>query len=370
MLRLAPACTLALLLVPTLARAHALEPRTGVVWTDAPCLTTFDRSIEGPILALHYDIPKEDATLTENEPPDGRRHQFFAFCRDHYLEDRAPNWITMADLEVALELGLGDLSLVDLEHDVLEQAAAWQGCWSRITEDDERRPITFEAAAEPVAWDTSTLPAGAYVVEAYTWDPWFNLWTEHPGVIRIVDDPDPAANPPAAALVYAEQVVEVDEPAQITGCVDAMPGSTMTLAWALAGTGVAPRWQVFAEDLPVESRGFAAELPGPEAASGRYLLVAATITDPLGRTWTAHAREYIGVIATVPGEGDSGGSDSGESSGTEGGSTDIGESGDPGMSEAGGCGCSTDSPVPLASLAGLLLVIRRRRSVRSVVGPA
>lgn len=353
-----------LVLLPANADAHQLEPRTPVDWSGAPCMTTIDRSRTGPIVSLEYAIPFEDTLLTENEPPDGRRHQFFAFCRDHYLEDVNPNWISEADLDVALGLGIGDASLVDLEHDVLDNAERWQGCFRRITTDDERRPISFEAAAEPVLWDTTELAAGTWVVEGYTWDPWFNMWTEHPGVFRIVDDPDPAANAPAAALTFDEQVVVVGEPASIGGCVEAMDGATMTLSWALGGTGAEPTWEVFAEDVPVQSGGFDLELVGPEQAAGRYLLVALEVVDPLDRRWTAYSKHYVGVVAEPSGESDEGGSGSeGESE-----ESDSGESG-PAVIEdsSGGCNCSIGEGSPGATLAGwigiLLLAGARRQRV-------
>ncbi|MCA9699021.1 MAG: hypothetical protein KC431_15965, partial [Myxococcales bacterium] len=307
---------------------------------------------------LHYAIPKEDTALTDSEPADGRRHQFLGFCRDHYYEDVAPQWISEADLNVALDLGLGDISLVDLEHDVLDNALRWQDCFVRITADDARRPISFAAAAEPVAWDTTALPAGTYVVEAYTWDPWFNLWTEHPGVFRLVDDPDPAANPPAAALIFDEQVVSVGDEATIGGCVEAMPGSTMTLSWALGGTGAEPIWQVHAADVPVESGALQLSLPGPAEAVGRYLLVAVEVVDPLGRRWTAHGRSYIGVVA---GSGDDSG-DSGDSS--DSGESDTTDEASLATSE-GGCGCTQrGSTLPSAVMLWLPLLLlgaHRRR---------
>jgi MYXO-CTERM domain-containing protein len=370
--RIAAASVLApLLLLPVSIAAHQLEPRTPVDWTGAPCMTTIDRSRTGPIVPLEYAIPHEDTLLTENEPLDGRRHQFFGFCRDHYFEDVMPNWISEADLQVALGLGIGDISLVDVEHDVLDNAERWQDCSVRINADDERRPITFEAAAEPVLWDTSELAAGTWVVEGYTWDPWFNLWTEHPGVFRIVDDPDPIANAPAAALNFDEQVVFVGEPASIGGCVEAMDGATMTLSWALGGTGVDPTWEVFAEDVPVQSGGFDLELIGPEAAVGRYLLVALEVVDPMARRWTAYSRHYIGVVAEPGGDEDESEGESESESESEGESeseSDESETG-PAVNEgsAGGCSCSTRERSSGAAVIGwlgalLLVGARRRRS--------
>jgi hypothetical protein len=331
----------ALSLLPALAHAHNLDhPRTPVDWSDAPCLTIIDRSVDGPIHPLHYAIPFEDTMLSADEPPDSRRHQFFAFCRDHYFEDQQPNWISLADLDVAVGLGLGLYEGIDLESDVLDQALRWQDCFMRINADDERRPITFAAAAEPVLWDTSSLAPGTYVVEAYTWEPWFNRWTEHPGVFRIVDEPA-AAHPPAAALNFPEQVVMVGDEATLGGCVDAMPGATMDLAWALGGGGTEPQWNAFASDLPVRNGSFTLPFPGPEPAVGHYLLVRLDVEDPLGRTWTAHSSKYIGVIGKPPEPGDetASGDESEGGAGTD--ETGAGDAGN--TDEASGCACDVDT---------------------------
>jgi hypothetical protein len=358
-----------LLLVSLSERAHAHNldhPRTPVDWSGAPCLTVIDRSVDGPIHPLQYAIPFEDTMLSEDEPPDSRRHQFFAFCRDHYFEDQLPNWISLADLDVAVELGLGLYNGLDLEYDVLDQALRWQDCFMRINADDERRPISFAAAAEPVAWDTSSLAPGTYVIEGYTWEPWFNLWTEHPGVFRIIDDPT-AAHPPAAALTFPEQVIMVGEEASIGGCVDAMPGATMELAWALGGSGIDPQWEVFASDLPVRNGSFTLPFVGPEPAIGHYLLVRLEVEDSLGRGWTAYSNKYIGVIGTPPTPTDSG-DESVDESGS-GDATDSGDSGTGGAHEGGGCACGVNGrgkPIaPTHWLVALLMVHWRMHGRRS-----
>lgn len=367
-MRRAPAVALLLLCagLPGRAHAHNLDHvRTPVDWSGAPCLTVIDRSVDGPVYPLQYAIPFEDTMLSEDEPPDSRRHQFFAFCRDHYFEDQLPNWISIADLDVAVGLGLGLYDGIDLETDVLDQVPGWQDCFMRINADDDRRPITFEAAAQGVAWDTSSLAAGTYVVEAYTWEPWFNRWTEHPGVFRIVDDPS-AEHPPAAALTLPEQVVVVGDEATVSGCIDAMPGSTMELAWALGGSGIDPQWQVFASDVPVRNGEFTLPFVGPEPAIGHYLLVRLDVEDSLGRSWTAYSSEYIGVIAKPPIP-----TDSGDESEDSGGSGDSGETGLGATGQADGCACSVEVRVQSRAPCALLLVfvvgslhVRRRRSLR------
>src|SRR5690606_11236302 len=192
--------TLAIVLaLPLAAEAgNSLHPRTPVDWSSAPCMTIIDRS-QGATYPLVYGIPYEDTDVTPDEVDQSRTHQFFVFCRDHHREELNPSWITEADLADADAHGLGDASAVDAELEVLENVPEWADCWWRINSDEERRPITFESAAEPVPWDTSALPAGSYAVEGYTFEPWANEWWPHPGVFKIVDDPDPAASGPAAA---------------------------------------------------------------------------------------------------------------------------------------------------------------------------
>ncbi|MCA9696924.1 MAG: MYXO-CTERM sorting domain-containing protein [Myxococcales bacterium] len=379
----------AFFLVPsvTASAGNGTHPRTPVDWSGAPCMTIIDRS-QSPIYQLSYAIPLEDTDVTADEVADSRRHQFFAYCRDRHLEDILPAWITQADLDAAVAKNLGNPDDLDLETDILENNPDWAGCWSRITGDDERRPITFAAAAQPVPWDTMALPAGAYVVDGYTWEPWFNLWSPHPGVFKIVDDPTPAANGPAAALTFAEQAVYVGDQASITGCVDAMAGSTMSLSWAISGLGAAPAWQEFAADIPVEGSSFdLAYVPTVEAASNS-VLIKVEISDPMGRSWTAHGRSYIAVVDNV---GDTACDEGGNfvstpcDTDTTGGDTaadtldtttngdDVQDASEGPQSDdsdggANGCACRStdDGPAGLAALMllGLLGLGRRRRDRR------
>ncbi|PRQ04775.1 hypothetical protein ENSA5_05400 [Enhygromyxa salina] len=360
----APWLALALLLAPASALAHPLQDvRTPVEWSDAPCMTIIDRS-QDPVYPLEYDIPLEDAPILEDEPLDSHTHQFLGFCRDHHLDELLPNWLSEADLEDSVMFGLGTIDTVDLELHVLDNAPHWADCFTRISADDERRPITFEVAADPVLWDTSVLAAGTWVVEGYTYEPWYNLWSPHPGVFKVVDDPDPAASPPAAALTFTEQTVFVDAQIDLTGCVDAMDGSTMTLSWARAGTGD-PQWTVFETELPVQNGSFSLPFFAPAEAAGHPMLIKLDVRDPIDRAWTAHARALIGVISSLGGGGDSDDSDdTGDDTETEGGDTGSDETG-PTLddNESAGCGCSTDNEDdgPIWALSALLLLALRPR---------
>jgi uncharacterized protein (TIGR03382 family) len=358
------------------AAGNGLHPRTPVEWTGAPCMTIVDRT-QSAVFPLVYTIPYEDTEVTPDEVDNSRTHQFFAFCRDRHLEDILPSWITEVDLTDADAHGLGDASAVDVELEVLENAPDWADCWTRINSDAERRPITFEAAAEPVPWDTTALPAGTWVVEGYTYEPWANEWWPHPGVFKIVDDPDPAANGPAAALALdGDPTVEFGSEVTIGGCLDAMDGTVLTASWALSGFGSEPQWQVFADSVPTPSGDFQLQFEPPLETVSNTVLIKIDVEDPLGRTWTAHANAYIAVVEVVGGEencDDGGGfvsdpcdtGDTGESGGSEGDPTDGGTTiGPPAQDEGGSCSCSTrtDFGTGLAwGLGVLLLALGSRR---------
>jgi MYXO-CTERM domain-containing protein len=339
------------LLAPAVAHAgNGAHPRTPVDWSGAPCMTIIDRN-QGAVYSLSYGIPYEDTALTPDEVSNSRTHQFFAYCRDRHLEDILPGWITEADVQDAVTMGLGTIDLVDPELDVLENAPDWAGCWSRITEDADRRPITFEAAAEPVPWDTSMLPAGTYVVDGYTYEPWYNLWTPHPGVFKIVDDPDPAANPPAAALTFGTEPVEWGTEVPISGCIDAMDGATMTLSWSNGNINGEPNWLAFAEDLPAPTGTFDVTFVPPIEAASNSVMIKLDIVDPMNREWTAYSRAYLPVIDEVGDEGcDSGGSFVGNPCGTDtdtgAGESDGGSESGPATTDAGAQGCSCSSGAP------------------------
>lgn len=387
--------TVCVILAPAVAQAgNGAHPRTPVDWSSAPCMTIIDRS-QDPIYPLSYAVPFEDIMVTADEVADSRTHQFFTYCRDRHLEDILPSWITEADVDAAVAMNLGNADDVDFELHILENTPVWAGCWARITNDDERRPITEAAASQPVMWDTSMLPAGTWSVDGYTFEPWYNLWSPHPGVFKIVDDPDPAASPPAAALTFAEQSVNLSEEASISGCVDAMPGSTMTLSWSNGNINGEPNWVVFGEDIPAVTGSFDLPFAPPIAAASNSVMIRLEIVDPMGREWIAYSRQYIAVVDLVDDTGcDDGGGfvghpcDEGSDDGTGTGLESGDGSGDdaastsstgPGINDDGGaggsCSCSTSTParmpdmgLALWGLLGLGFVRRARGSDRAEQG--
>ena len=134
---------------------------------------------------------------------------------------------TQADVERAQDAGIGPGDIMPAN--IMETSTELADCWYRINADDDRRPITFAAAREGIDWDTTELPAGSYVIAGYTWWPPLNTWSSRPGVIKVVDDPDPAASAPALGISTTEQIVDLGETTTIEGCVSAEIGSTIQI---------------------------------------------------------------------------------------------------------------------------------------------
>lgn len=280
---------------------NAEHPRTPVEWNDVGCMEFVDRTVE-PQFSFAYAIPFEDTDLTPDEVDNSRTHQFFAICRPLAPHESLPSWISTADVAQASN-NYEELT-PPASGDVLETAVAWDGCWHRITEDDARRPITDAMAAEPIVWDTSTVPVGDYVVWGYTYEPIFNLWAPRSGgVVRVHDGGEPAERGPAAAVTSGEQAVCVGDTVRVEGCVDALPGATMNVAFALSTPDVGePEWVPVAEGVDVDGDTFVIEWTAPEAAGGASVMVRVDITDPNGETYPAYQHE-LDIILPAPSAG-------------------------------------------------------------------
>lgn len=400
-LRSALLASCSLLLLPGLAQASNMtHPRTPVVWDggggecrlpeiSTPCMTLHDRS-QDPTLHLAYNIPYPDVDVTPDEVADSRRHQFFAFCRQHSPQEFLPVWITDADVDAAVAKGLLEAGTVDAA-DILEHATPWQDCWYRINEDADRRPISCEMANAGVEWDTSAVPAGSYAIEGYTYEPVFNIWVLRPGVVKVHDG-DPDAVGPAAAVTTGELTPYKDDVVMIDGCVDALEGTTYTVSYAVVAETI--EWVEYAADQPVTGDTFEFEFAPPEELAGESGMIKVDFADPMGRTWTAFMRENIIVINSNNPNGcqddggsfiggpcaeDSGGSDEAtdggedpttggdvDDGGTTGGDADTGDSspldgGDGPEPES--CACTSDdrSPAPwMLALVGIAAIRRRR----------
>lgn len=352
-------------------------------------MTVVDRA-QSAVLSLEYTIPYEDTEVTADEVPGSRRHQFIALCRDHSRQELLPNWVTWKDVDAAVAKNLIDA--VDVtDEDVLETSTTWENCWYRITADEARRPITFTEAMQPVAWDTTALPTGAYAIQGYTYEPAFNIFIQRPGVVHVVDDFDFASTGPAAAVTTTLDYTFYGDPFVIEGCVRAMPGSTMSGYWALTDNEPLD-WQPFAEGVAFAGDAFSLPFLPPPGAEEETVVFRVDITDPMQRTFVAHGNQLLTVIPgntpsssgcedgvsfiaepCVTGGMDTSGS---TASGTSVDATGEQSSGSsttsgPQQMDTGGCACAANR-APGAVWAWLLFLSawRRRKSTAVRIAPA
>jgi hypothetical protein len=278
---------------------NAAKKRTPVIWESAPCMTIVDRTSD-PFVELAYTIVVEDPPNGEPVPvgevPASRTHQFLAFSREHPDYFYLPNWVATADVDAAVMLAIVEAAAVTPD-EVLETSDEWAGAWWRITADADRRPITFAAAAEPVMWDTSSLAPGNYTVQGYTYEPAFNLHTRRPGVIKVTDGGAADDYAPAIAFDPGELVLYRDGEVAMRLCVDAMEGSHVTGEWAVVAAEL--EWIPFAEDVVVQGPELQLDFPSPSELIGALGLVRATVSDPLGREYTAHRLAAVTVLDEV-----------------------------------------------------------------------
>jgi hypothetical protein len=351
-----------------------ISPRTPVLWEAPPCKQRVDRSVDA-VLHLPYAIPHEDTNVLDHEVENSRTHQFFAVCRPKDPRLRLPPWITWADVDMARQanLILPD-DTVDPE-EVLE-SSAWTGCWTRITEDADRRPITYAMADEGVDWDTAAVEPGAHTVYGYTYHPRFNLWSLRPGVVKVHDG-DPDAAGPAAAITTQETVMTAGDAVTIEGCLDTPVGSTLSVDHADASTPGDPSWTRFVKDQPVEGEEFSVELVAPETLAGTTSMIRVEVRDGVGRTYTAYMEGFVIVLEHAPascGETDASECESTSTGDDAADETSIGSTGDatPPTSgpdapipkqddDRGGCTCRAAPEPSVAYLLWLLLLFRMQR---------
>ncbi len=364
-MRTAALSAVAVALAPSMVHAgNGAHVRTLVEWGAPACMTLVDRS-EDPIVHLQYSIEREDTAVTLDEVADSRTHQFFATCRVAAPLDPLPMWITTADIDAAMTKSLLGNPVAAAQ--ILEGNPEWDGCWTRITADDERRPITFVEAEAGVDWDTSALERGAYTVHGYTYEPAVNVWAQRPGVVKVHDG-DPDAAGPAAAFTTAEQSLYRDGVAQLEGCVDAPEGTTFTAEWAFANEPT-PEWTEVVADAPIDGEAFAFEFDPPDELVGGTAAMRATFTSPDGASYTTVMSQMIVVLEIDdPGCADGGFIDDpcSESEGTAGTGTETSAM----ERERDGSGCACASGEPLRGGAALFMLLfvpwmSRRRSCES-----
>ena len=359
--RIAPLALLLLLVGPAARAGNGMHPRTPVLWPDAPCIQTVDPALE-PTFTFSYAVPFDDTQLSVDELEDSRRHQFIAFCRQWPAGDPPPAYVSIADLERALETGVElDASLLDTAEATLETSLEWAGCWTRITADDARRPITHAAAAAPLEWDLAGVEAGTWMVAGYTWEPPLSIWRRAPWVLRVLplDDQDPREA--AAAIALTPEGVPPDDPLSIPVCVAAEPGSTLSLEWS--SSKLDPLEWTLAQTLPVTSQApLELGFDPSSAVPGDTLLFRVSLDQALGADYISHGLVRVSVFAPPLGGEDEGGTD--EDGAENDGSSDAEDSSssdDPDAQGSGSCSLAPSPPSPPLLALFLLALARRAR---------
>jgi len=382
---------IALAALPVAAHAGNGDlPRTPVIHLGESCLTVVDRSVD-PVVHLRYTIPNVDICLTADEPPDSRTHQLIAFCHGDPTARITPHWLTRAEADA----GAGDVTVP--ASDILAEHPDYADCWTPTVPAAERRPITCQAARDGVDWDTTGLARGTYTIRGYTYEPPQNDWSPRLGAFKIVDGPDRQGAPPSVGFANIDTYLWLNQPMTVRLCVDAMDGSTVSLAHAfsVAEADPEPDWITFIADEPVSSGTVTLEFLPPAAVAGQFVTLRAEIVDPMDRRFTAYMQGEI-KVETIEDPASASASDT-DTTGDADTASDTSDTGDaddsttypvpydfcadnpdadrlpdcPGTSSSGddttapepggGC-CSIDgAPTPAALL--VLLALRRRRRV-------
>ena len=255
-----------------------------------------DRSVD-PVVSLTMSFDPVDLEYLEDAAP--QRLYLVAFSP---LPPAFPAWISQEMIDEAEAFFASDSMCNTIEpppEQILETNDALAGTWHLINPDG--LPIGEETAT--VQWDTSGVPAGTYVVAAYTYAPIANDWRVRSGAIVVTDDPDDWSSRSPAAFVMPFDAPITDEgvprilPGQmhpVIGCVAAEPGSQLDLAWTTS-LGPEKEWNPIVQCLPQPEAG-TVDVPfiPPQDAAGGILRVRATVTDPSGRRY-----ELLGGAAEV-----------------------------------------------------------------------
>ncbi len=286
----------------TASASNGAGQRTPPIYPLAACIAEVDRSVDA-VFHLDIGLPREDFMVTDDEPEDSRRLQFFLVCEDVHPElQDLPNWVTVAEAEDAL--ARGSIEAMPSDDDILERRDDLRECVFALNASDARIPITCDATQGGLDFDTSNIPAGNYVVRGYTYEPPLNLWSERRGVVRVTDDAN--AGPPSVGLRTPSLdgvQLRPGSPFPIRGCTAG--ASDVVLQWAslinLGGDDDESAWQPLA--TITQAGSFEIDFDPPPDAVGQPLLIRGVAGSPTTQPWIDHAEGTLLVF------GDGGSSD-------------------------------------------------------------
>ena len=355
--------------------ANAERMRTPALFEGAPCMTVVDKTIDGPVFHIDYQVPFDDVELTDDELPNSRRMQFFAFKEQrHNWREGMPTWINQADFDLAN--ANGDIEMPYTNDDILELTSLWSpDAWVRITPDDPRLPITMEQAAMGVDWDLTDVSLGTWIIQAYTWEPEQNLWSFRLGAMRVTDSAatEESAGPSAFLDNFANTSAMVQEKYVVEGCVVADEGTNYTVSWGVIEGLMEPNWTEIVTAMPLPPGDtLSIDWWPDERAAGSEVRIKVDLEDAEGNVYTAFTPAPITVSCPGGCEGDTDDGDTGDET-EDGGDDTVGSTvGDDGpssaddsfgpQSDSGGSFCRTDATAqPAAVLLLLALGFVRRR---------
>jgi hypothetical protein len=210
-----------------------------------------------------------------------------------------PLWLDLDDLTRAEAANAPTIApnfhAADFVEDVLSERLDLESYWRPIGLAGMRVPITMDQAMLGVTWDLRDVPAGLYQVVGYVFSPPYNAWEPRPGWIKIIDD---MGELPAVTVESIDASLFDGQGRRVAGCVDAVPGSTLSAWFSLEDAAEGPRWQPFAQGVPVERDRFELCLHKPADGSAGIARVRVAITAPDGNATVAHAPDRLVLIGT------------------------------------------------------------------------
>ncbi len=330
----------ALAFAPRAGAIDTLRKRITVDFGAVPCMTRIDRSVD-PVVELSWSIDEEESyPIPDDEVVGGRTHQLLAIARQD--AGALPTWVSQTDIDATAAV-VTDFGTPPPE-DIWTQAPAWPSdSWTRVTPDDPRIEITFEAAAMGASWDTTGIPEGAWQLIGYTYDPPVNVSSRREGLFKVVDDD--GDGPPALFIEPKDVALTMEgRDLELDACIDAAAGSSLSAyIGEVVGGGAEIEWEqveLSLDELP--ARGdfpFAVQIPwGAGGQPLRAYRVRLDVEDPSGAVYTAYSPRVYQVSEDPDGP--------------------------PPDDESGAspCACRADTKgTPAASLALLALLAWRRR---------
>jgi hypothetical protein len=273
--------------LPARVLAHA-APAFPPVFDPGPCIEVIDRAQQATV-RIGYRVPVDDTLLTQGDIPlpDSLTHQFFALRGSVLFEGFAPElwtlaadapdatvlplWISRADVVRAQQSSdaqtLGyDLSSITPD-DILETKSPLSGRWLRITQDDERVPITSDQSLSGFTWNIRDVEPGVYTLAAYIFSPPYNGWEVREGLISVVD----ADAVPAAVIERIQESLFAGQGRRVRTCLE-VPAGTRMRSYFRVEEREELGWMPWAEERPVESGSLEQCFHPPEGLSGTVRL--------------------------------------------------------------------------------------------------